>query len=78
MKRYFWIYCVAFLALAGCAPSVWEKLGASPADLRLSTYDCQKDVRAADFPNDFVGGMNGGELFNECMTGYGYTLRGGS
>jgi hypothetical protein len=61
------------LTTTSCARTVWDKPDASPATVQLDTYNCNRDVRAANFGNDFMGGFNGERLFEECMSAHGYT-----
>jgi hypothetical protein len=62
--------------LAGCAPMIWDKSGATQNDYNKDSYDCEKDARQSGY---YGGGIAGGlemkEFFKRCMVSKGYSLR---
>jgi hypothetical protein len=80
---------IALLSLTSCAPLVWDKSGASPADFNTDKFACQQSSMTAApaitvntnctfFTNqcqvqDFNQG-NRNSLFNNCMQAHGWSL----
>ncbi len=66
MKNYL-VCTVALLALlAGCAPKIWHRHGATQDDYKRVKLACEKEANQAGY---------GHNVFNLCMTAKGYTLR---
>lgn len=73
---------VIVLALAvlisGCSSTkFWQKQGASNADLRGDSYQCEKDARQSNFGGGLMGGALRQEFYNRCMESRGWTLQEG-
>ena len=64
------------LALAGCAPTVWVKPGASQQDYNVDSYGCEKDARQSGyFGTGLVGALNMRKFYNECMVAHGWAAQ---
>jgi len=77
MKRA--LVCAIALAglLAGCAtpPVMWKKDGATEADYKRDSRDCENHARQNEtFANGPIGTLYMKEFFKECMNSRGYTL----
>ena len=69
---------VASVALGACAPTIWDKPGASQADFNRDSYACQRDAIS-------LGGVAYGYgvvqrhpdlgVYRMCMTAAGYSRR---
>ena len=67
----------AVLALASsCGPRMaWMKAGATEADFRRDSYECERDARQSGyFGSGFVGQMNMESFAGRCMRARGYEL----
>jgi hypothetical protein len=70
---------VAALALVGCAPTVWNKPGATEQDLAADRYGCEKDARQSQyFGGGIMGAINMHNFFKECLVAHGWTQEGAS
>jgi len=69
------VLLLAFI-LAGCAPMIWDKSGATQDDYNRDSSECEKDARQNGYyGNELFGTMNMMEFLKRCMTSKGYTLR---
>ena len=69
------VLVLAFI-LAGCAPMIWDKSGATQDDYNRDSSECEKDARQNGYyGNELFGTMNMMEFLKRCMTSKGYTLR---
>jgi hypothetical protein len=68
------------VGLWGCAPTPWEKPGATPQELEADDHACE----TAAFQNGYLGspvqsgathGMNMKRYYEQCMTSKGYAPR---
>lgn len=62
---------IALLSLAGC--QAWVKPGATEADHRLQTYQCEKDVRQSEFGGGLAGALGQRSFFDRCMEAHGWS-----
>jgi hypothetical protein len=58
----------ALLLLFGCAPTIWDKPGATQQDLRTDLCECERDARQSGVPPH-------GRFYRQCMEARGYTVR---
>ncbi len=69
------VLLLAFI-LAGCAPMIWDKSGATQYDYNRDSSECAKDARQNGYyGNELFGTMNMMEFLKRCMVSKGYTLR---
>jgi len=69
------VLLLAFI-LAGCAPMIWDKSGATQDDYNRDSSECEKDARQNGYyGNELFGTMNMMEFLKSCMVSKGYTLR---
>jgi hypothetical protein len=69
------VLLLAFI-LAGCAPMIWDKSGATQDEFNWDSSECEKDARQNGYyGNELFGTMNKKEFLERCMTSKGYTLR---
>ncbi len=69
------VLLLAFI-LAGCAPMIWDKSGATQDDYNRDSSECEKDARQNGYyGNELFGTMNMMEFLKRCMVSKGYTLR---
>lgn len=62
--------------LGGCAQTIWEKPGATAADLSREGYECEKDARQSGyFGGGVVGALNMQAFAERCMVAHGWTPR---
>lgn len=67
---------IATLLLAGCAPTVWYKAGATQADFNTDSYGCEKDARQSGyFGSGLAGALEMKDFYGRCMVAHGYTAR---
>ena len=67
---------VVSVILSGCAPTIWDKPGATQADFARDSYDCEKDMRQSGYyGGGLVGALNAEEFSDRCMVAHGYTAR---
>ncbi len=67
---------IAAFALAGCARMLWYKEGATQADFRKDTYECEKDARQSGyFGTGFAAQLNMKDFQERCMMARGYEKR---
>ena len=65
------IGCV--VGVAGCAPKVWVKPGATDQDFASDSYICEKDARQSGyFGTGVVGAVNMDSFMSRCMVAHGY------
>jgi hypothetical protein len=73
MKRIIVAGLVA-LCLAGCAPTVWRKDGATAQDFNVDSYACEKDVRQSGyFGSGLSASLDMEAFYNKCMVAHGWT-----
>lgn len=64
--------------ISGCSSTkFWQKQGASNADLRGDSYQCEKDARQSNFGGGLMGGALRQEFYDRCMESRGWTLQEG-
>lgn len=64
--------------ISGCSNTkFWQKQGASNADLRRDSYQCEKDARQSNFGGGLMGGALRQEFYDRCMESHGWTLQEG-
>jgi len=69
------VLLLAFI-LAGCAPMIWDKSGATQDEFNKDSSECEEEARKNGYyGNEFFGTMNRKEFLKICMTSKGYTLR---
>ena len=69
------VLLLAFI-LAGCAPMIWDKDGATQNEFNRDGSACEKDARQSEYyGNEFFGTMNKKKFLKRCMTSKGYILR---
>ncbi len=69
------VLLLAFI-LAGCAPMIWDKSGATQDDYNRDSSECERDARQNGYyGNELFGTMNMMEFLKRCMVSKGYTLR---
>lgn len=62
--------------ISGCSSTkVWQKHGASNADLRGDSYQCEKDARQSNFGGGLMGGALRQEFYDRCMESRGWSLQ---
>ena len=70
------IIATAALLLAGCAPTVWDKPGATQSDFNMDSYQCEKDARQSGYyGNGLAGALEMKGFYDRCMVAHGYTAR---
>lgn len=73
-------HLVCAIALTGllvaCAtPVIWKKDGATEADYKRDSYDCENRARQSPhFDEGLIGTLYMKEFYKECMNSRGYTL----
>lgn len=70
------------IALAGvlictaCAPTIWDKPGATQADFNADSYACERDTRQSGyFGGGLVGALEMRQFAERCMVAHGYEKR---
>ena len=68
--------CILLAIAASCGPRMlWMKPGATEADFRRDSYECERDARQSGyFGTGFVGQMNMEQFAGRCMRAKGYEL----
>ncbi len=73
-SRYF-LPAAVVLGIAGCAPTVWTKVGASTQDFTSDQYACERDSRqSGGFGTGIAGAFQVQAYFNRCMGAHGWGL----
>lgn len=78
MGRMFAITGVMALSVAGCGDDgVWTKQGATYADYRTASYECERDTRmsAVSFGTSILAQHYAQEFFAKCMNTRGFYLQ---
>ncbi len=62
------LVCIVALlvSLAGCAPKIWHRHGATQADYKRVKLVCEKEANQSGYAHN---------VFNICMEAKGYTLK---
>lgn len=60
--------------LAGCAPTVWDKMGATQEGFARDSYECEKDVRQSYFGTGLAAALSQKDFYNRCMMVRGYHM----
>ena len=66
MKTYLVCVIALLVLLAGCAPNIWHRDGATQADYKSDKLACEKEANSAGY---------GHNVFNICMNSRGYSLK---
>ena len=65
---------VVLAASSGCVSTAsWVKPGATPADLERDSYECERDARQAQPPDNPFGPALRKQMFERCMKVRGWT-----
>lgn len=76
MRRQVWTASalIVLVASSGCVSTAnWTKPNATPADLERDSYECERDARQAQPPNNPFGPALRKEMFERCMKVRGWT-----
>ena len=58
--------------LSGCAPTIWDKPGATQVDFSRESYECERDVRQSRTGSGLLGALDARGFYNRCMAAHGY------
>ncbi len=71
-----WAILAVGMVMAGCAPMMWDRPGATQADFNRDSYACERDSRQSGYYGSGVtGAVNMQGFFGRCMQAQGYVLR---
>jgi hypothetical protein len=63
----------ASFCLLGCAPTIYDKPGATSQDFVTDKYACNKDAhQSGGFGNGLAGAIAINQFFEECMNAHGW------
>jgi hypothetical protein len=64
------------LCLVGCAPTIYDKPGATQQDFVTDKYACNKDAhQSGGFGTGLAGAIAINQFFDECMNAHGWYAR---
>ena len=58
--------------LSGCAPTNWDKPGATQLDFSRESYECERGVRQSRTGSGLLGALDARGFYNRCMAAHGY------
>lgn len=73
--RSFVVLTLTVLVSSCSSTKFWQKQGASHADLRSDSYQCEKDARQSNFGGGLMGGGLRQEFYDRCMESRGWILQ---